>query len=1143
MESVEELREFLARAVADNAWGRLLDRGTAWSIMRQAGQLPADAPAFGNAIEHDLAEYGFALLRAALALRERDQETTLASDAFEKSARAFEAIVRNGPPDATERGFYRVLAGASYHLAGYSAVAYSLFNEHAADENVSPGEYAVIQLVLRDLGSLRSYTKHRMLNESNQDRFLAVNLERGDIEENDVIANILNSTICRALSFFDFALQTGDSTLRDEAERMLGLGVDIAKFGGNVPLWWVCRLCQHLITDLWSHSLHQLLPTDSPTGGEENYPPLRELFLAQLYSRKIAEVEVWPSQREAALRAGDVHDDLVVSLPTSAGKTRVAELATLMTLSLQQRVLIVTPLRALSAQTERSFRKLFSPLGFSVSSLYGASGASLVDQDALRGRDIVIATPEKLDFALRSDQDLINDIGLIVLDEGHMIGPSDREIRYEMLVQRLLRRADADKRRIVCLSAVLPDGEELEDLTAWIRSDVAGEPVLSDWRPTRQRFGYLTWRGSHAKLNFDLDDNGPYLRRFVEQIPAKGRQRKPYPRDNKDLTLFAAWRFVDQGKRVLIYVTQANWVESYARVAVDLVEREYLPTLLDDQNAIHRAVTIGQEWLGDDHPVVQALKIGIAIHYAGLPNPFLREVEQLLSTGVIKVTVASPTLTQGLNINAAVLLIPTLHRAGQTISGEEFANVAGRAGRAFVDVEGLVVHVMHDAADWRLDTWREIVASAKCRSLQSGLVLVIGAIIERLSRSGTLDRDDAFEYLANSREAWSDEEDVILDDADEDLVPLNQLVEKLDAVVFGLVDALDADRADLPALLDEALQGSLWERQIVRDSNEEKTLHRQLLRARAYLIWAVTTVDVRKGHFAMGLGLESGLLIDEMADELSTLIDVADGASLTGDTEELSTTLVQLARKLLVLPPFVPDKKNKLPDDWESLLTVWVAGTDVSVIGSTKMHIVEDAFCYRLVWALEALRVRRLMLGWSPELIPGGAAASLETGVPQFMMSLLIRSGLPSRRAAMAAINQGDAAFVDLAGMRHWIRSDEIAELTETGEWPTQDTAELWVTFRNDMLQASTPKWRTSCDSIGLDLDSDVDKPPSGMYRIEVDENTHDVWLCTPDHQPVVQLKSRLRDSKGGLYAAEISSDTDKAQVRRIGPGRPIWSV
>ncbi|WP_180490185.1 hypothetical protein, partial [Escherichia fergusonii] len=73
----------------------------------------------------------------------------------------------------------------------------------------------------------------------------------------------------------------------------------------------------------------------------------------------------------------------------------------------------------------------------------------------------------------------------------------------------------------------------------------------------------------------------------------------------------------------------------------------------------------------------------------------------LLSEGVLKVIVASPTLSQGLNLNAAVLLVPALYRASEKIKGEEFANVAGRAGRAFVDVEGLIVHVMFDKVDWR----------------------------------------------------------------------------------------------------------------------------------------------------------------------------------------------------------------------------------------------------------------------------------------------------------------------------------------------------------------------------------------------------------------------------------------------------------
>ncbi|WP_246688806.1 MULTISPECIES: DEAD/DEAH box helicase [unclassified Mesorhizobium] len=300
--------------------------------------------------------------------------------------------------------------------------------------------------------------------------------------------------------------------------------------------------------------------------------------MGELYSRRVAEVELWPSQLEAAHRATDLTDDLVVALPTSAGKTRIAEIAALMALASGRRVLIVTPLRALSAQTERSFRKTFSSLGFTVSSLYGASGLAIGDEDALRSQDIVIATPEKLDFALRNDPTIIDDVGLVVLDEGHLIGPSEREIRYESLVQRLLRRPDNAGRRIVCLSASLPEGDQLNDLTAWIRSDAAGTPIQSGWRPTRQRFGTLAWQGNSGRLSFDLEAGGPYIRHFIPEQPAIRPRRTPFPRDNKEFTLAAAWTFSAQGKRALIFCTQRDHVEGYAETIVDPARLLAVPT-------------------------------------------------------------------------------------------------------------------------------------------------------------------------------------------------------------------------------------------------------------------------------------------------------------------------------------------------------------------------------------------------------------------------------------------------------------------------------------------------------------------------------------------------------------------------------------
>lgn len=1144
METIEEIQGFLNSVMQDGFRGRLLDRGTAWSLMRQDGVLPDDAPHLGNTIDSDLADYGFSVLRAALSLKEKQGDLAVTKRGFEHAAKAFESLIKNSAPDEAEIDFYRIMAAAAYHLASYSAVAYSLLNRPLTDQNTNVAEQALAALILRNFGHLHDLARAWLRSYDNIDENISAHLDGDECDEDEVYMVVLNSSVCRALLHFDFALQTGRQESLDGARTILKDSLILARDTGMVALWWVIRLCINLIDDLWAHSLHVNLPFGDPAA-DDSYAEMREKFIASLYARKTPEVELWPSQIEAAKRASNVEDDLVVALPTSAGKTRIAEIAALIALSSDKRVLIVTPLRALSAQTERSFRKTFAPLGYSVSSLYGASGVSANDEDALRTKNIVIATPEKLDFALRNDPTLIDDVGLIVLDEGHMIGPTEREIRYEILVQKLLKRTDAVNRRIVCLSAILPDGQQLDDLTAWIRSDAEGTPVKSIWRPTRQRFGAIIWkdRNQSAQLRFSLERDGAFINNFVEQFAGSGGERTPRPRDVKDLTLFSAWRFAEQGKKTLIFISTAKWVSGYGDRAVDLVRRGYIPSLLDNPNDIQRALTVGREWLGTNHPAVKALQIGIAIHHGGLPNPFLRELEILLSEGIIKVIVASPTLSQGLNINAAVLLVPYLTRAGVPLAGEEFANVAGRAGRAFVDVEGLVIHTIFDKEAQRLREWQSLIQSARSRSLKSGLYQVILEILNRLSATGILSREDAFEYLVNSRDFWSIQEPV--DPNGDEREPFEHLVEKLDAMVLGLVDALDANADDLPRLLDEALNGSLWARRIAEEGENMANAHKFILQARAKLIWNNTTPAIRKSHYAMGVGLNTGLAIDTMAEELAGYLDAADLASINGDQDSLVISLIALAERLLVVRPFVPSNQNALPMNWRDLLRLWVSGTDVPTIGPDNMHIVEEAFTYRLVWALEALRTRRLSLGWTPEIIAGGAAATLETGVPRHMMALLIRAGLPSRIAAIKSVNDTSPAFVDIADMKEWLESDEIKRLTSAGNWPTAETAAMWQRFCNEMTDNGAQKWNMKSIPREMDRESFSGfRPTIGIpYRVEIDEEDGGiVWICAPDYERLAYLKRTLRDVGPRLYTAEFKEGDTRAHIHRYGLGKAQWS-
>lgn len=124
METVEELQAFVGRATRENVRGRLLDRGEARAIIRRNGQLPDGAPPLGETLDTDLAEYGFSLLRACLTLRERQANAGAWRPGFLKAGNAFEALVRNGSQETPQRGFWRVMGAASYHLAGYSAMAF-----------------------------------------------------------------------------------------------------------------------------------------------------------------------------------------------------------------------------------------------------------------------------------------------------------------------------------------------------------------------------------------------------------------------------------------------------------------------------------------------------------------------------------------------------------------------------------------------------------------------------------------------------------------------------------------------------------------------------------------------------------------------------------------------------------------------------------------------------------------------------------------------------------------------------------------------------------------------------------------------------------------------------------------------------------
>ena len=591
----------IAEAATAGFRGRLIARGQARAIIWRDGALPPGAPPFAPQLSYDLHSYGYALLGLGLRLRELGGDAAQARTAFEQAATALEAVIAKGNRQEVDRDFHFIMAAASYHLAHLSARAYSLLAIVEADENFAPPERVLALLMRRSFRALHTIVlNYRASGEGSDARIAAdiqTNLDQAEAAAEladggneflfDGLDTALTDAFMAAMSLFLLALERGERPLLDQALERLRTSLAICSELNMLPQWWAHRIAIHLLSDLWSTTFHEKVPLQ-PAGGEAaDWPKLRELFIALLHRRPKAEVDLWPSQIEAAARAVDQSDDLVVSLPTSAGKTRIAELCILRCLAGGKRVVFITPLRALSAQTETTLQRTFGPLGKSISALYGSIGVSGFDEDAIRERDVVVATPEKLDFALRNDPSLLDDVGLLVFDEGHMIGLNEREVQ----IQRLLRRPDAHERRIVCLSAILPDGVQLDDFAGWLRRDHPDGVIKHDWRPTRLRFGEVVWSSPTARLNLRVGDERPWVQRFLtgaappNWIPPKRRRTRLFPDDQRELCLATAWRLVEDGQTVLIFCPERRSVEPFADVIVDLHERGALRSLLEGDPA------------------------------------------------------------------------------------------------------------------------------------------------------------------------------------------------------------------------------------------------------------------------------------------------------------------------------------------------------------------------------------------------------------------------------------------------------------------------------------------------------------------------------------------------------------------------------
>jgi hypothetical protein len=134
--------------------------------------------------------------------------------------------------------------------------------------------------------------------------------EEDEFNAEDALVVALSSTFHRALGLADTALYHGDVETYEVALELIHATVNRAAQVGNIPLWWVATLSSHLLRDLWGQSLHQRLPPGPAPAVPERWKSIRRDLIQSLAVRTPPQIDLWPSQLEAASRAIDANDDL-----------------------------------------------------------------------------------------------------------------------------------------------------------------------------------------------------------------------------------------------------------------------------------------------------------------------------------------------------------------------------------------------------------------------------------------------------------------------------------------------------------------------------------------------------------------------------------------------------------------------------------------------------------------------------------------------------------------------------------------------------------------------------------------------------------------------------------------------------------------
>ena len=382
-------------------------------------------------------------------------------------------------------------------------------------------------------------------------------------------------------------------------------------------------------------SLGALSPTWwEPEDGSEPEPWLSasaafERFLDWTLARGI---ELWPHQEDALmdLAAGD---HVIVGTPTGSGKSMIALGMHFLAMCTGRRSYYTAPIKA-----------LVSEKFFNLVEVLGRDNVGMVTGDASVNPDapVICCTQEILaNRALREGEDA--DIGCVAVDEFHYYGEADRGWAWQVPLLIL------KKTQFLLMSATLGDVSSIAS-SLRERTGRAVDAVLDAPRPVPLSYEYVL-------------------------TPLEA-------------TIELALREGEAPLYVVHFAQDAALASAQALASYGVATKE-------QREAVKEAMKGTRFTTGFGKTLKRLLGCGVGVHHAGMLPRYRLLVERLAQQGLLPVICGTDTLGVGINVPIHTVLLTALAkydgRKQRRLRAREFHQIAGRAGRAGFDTEGLVI--------------------------------------------------------------------------------------------------------------------------------------------------------------------------------------------------------------------------------------------------------------------------------------------------------------------------------------------------------------------------------------------------------------------------------------------------------------------